>query len=201
MKLEELRPQVERIFARLSEAFAVLGDDGKRREYLDVLARGGEAAVKRREDDEAAQAARIIGAEEQFRLGEMALRRQLYGQALESFKKAMELNPDEAEHHALYYWALWCSTPNKEAILGEVRKGMQKALELNHRCVPALYYFGQIYNQTGDIDRAYHNFLKVLSHRPGHVDAEREVRLIEMRKKKGSEKKNPGGLFDKFKKR
>jgi tetratricopeptide (TPR) repeat protein len=188
VKLEDLRPQVDRIFARLSEAFAVLGDEGRKREYLDILARGGEAAIKRKEDDEAAQAAKLIGAEEQFRLGEMSLRRQAWPQAVEAFKKALENNPDEPEHHAYYHWSLWCSSTNKDAVLGEVKKGLQRALDLNNRCVPALYFLGQVLNQMGDHDRAYTQFQKVLSYQPRHVDAEREVRLIEMRRKKGKKK-------------
>ncbi|TKJ31694.1 hypothetical protein CEE39_06895 [bacterium (candidate division B38) B3_B38] len=40
--LTELRAQVERIFASMSAAFAVLNDDKKRKDYLDVLAEGGE---------------------------------------------------------------------------------------------------------------------------------------------------------------
>src|SRR5262249_50760946 len=36
VKLEEMRPQVERIFARLSDAFSAIGDDGRRHEYIRV---------------------------------------------------------------------------------------------------------------------------------------------------------------------
>jgi tetratricopeptide (TPR) repeat protein len=202
VNLEELRPQVERIFARLSEAFSVLGDDARRKEYMGVLAEGGEAKVRARESQEAAKAVQILSAEEHFRRGEMALRRQAFPLALEEFNKALELNAEEGEHHAMRAWALWCVSTDKDRVLTEVKKGLLKALELNAKCAPAFYYLGTVYKHAGDIDRAYSHFQKCLDLTPGHVDAEREVRLIEMRRERGGGSPGKGGgLFDRFKKK
>jgi curved DNA-binding protein CbpA len=197
VQLEPLRPKVERIFARLSDAFAALADDARRKEYLKVLAQGGEAAVKRRADDEAATASKLLTAEEHFRKGEMALRRQMWSVAVDEFQAALELNQEEAEHHALLAWARWCAAQNKDAIFAEVRKGFSRAIELSDRCLPAFLYMGNIYSARGDLDRAYGAFQRVLDINPNHVDAKREVRLIEMRRKAGEKK----GLFDRFKKK
>jgi curved DNA-binding protein CbpA len=198
VKLEELRPQVERIFGRLSDAFAAIGEDARRREYLRVLEEGGEAAVKRREDDEVAHATRVLTAEEHFRKGEMALRRQMWPTALQEFQAALELNDAEPEHHALYAWARWCAAEDKEAVFNEVKKIMLRAIELSDRCVPAFLHLGQIYSARGDHDRAYNMFQRVLGVNEHHVEANRQVRLIEMRRSKGEKK---GGLFDMFKKK
>jgi DnaJ-like protein/uncharacterized protein DUF4388/tetratricopeptide repeat protein len=201
VKLEELRPQVERIFARLSEAFSVLSDDARRKDYLQVLAQGGEQAVRKREDAEVAKANRILSAEEHFRRGEMALRRQLFPAALEEFEEALELNPDEPEHHVMHAWAVWCNAADKQAVFTAVRRGLNKAIELSSsQCVPAFFHLGQVYKQMGDQDRAYNAFQRALSLRPTLVDAEREVRLIEMRRAKQPGKKG-GGRFDAFKKK
>ncbi|MBI4509811.1 MAG: DnaJ domain-containing protein [Deltaproteobacteria bacterium] len=197
VKLDDLRPQVERIFVRLSEAFATLGDDARKKEYLTILGQGGEAVVKQRESDEAARAMKILSAEEQFRIGEMALRRQLWPQALEAFKKALELNPDEGEHHAMHAWATWCVAPDKDKVLVEVRKGLHKAIELNPQCAQAFFYTGQVFKHSGDLERASAHFQKALDLQPSHVEAEREVRLMEMRRAKGEKK----GLFDKLRKK
>jgi curved DNA-binding protein CbpA len=198
LKLEDLRPQVERIFAKLSEAFSVLSDEPRKQEYLKILAQGGEAVIKRREDDEAAKAVALLSAEEHFRRGEMALRRSLWSQALEEFKKALELNPEEGEHHALLGWASWCASVEKEKVTADVKKSLNKALELNPKCAPAFFYLGQVHKHLGDNERAYAHFQKVLSLQPGHVDAQREVRLIDMRRGKDQQK---GGFFDRFKKK
>jgi hypothetical protein len=56
---------------------------------------------------------------------------------------------------------------------------------------------GQIYSARGDLDRAYGAFQRALDINPNHVDALREVRLIEMRRAKGDRK----GLLDRFKKK
>jgi hypothetical protein len=196
VKLESLRPQVERIFARLSDAFAAIGDEARRKDYLGLLAQGGEAAVKRREDDEAARATRLLTAEEHFKKGEMALRRQSYQTAVDEFQAAVELNDSEAEHYALLAWAKFLCAADKQAVFPEVQAGFKKAMKLNDRCVPAFFHFGQVFRALGDTDKAYAYFQKVLSLSENHVDAAREVRLIEMRKKTTAK-----GLFDRFKKK
>jgi len=198
VNLDELRPQVERIFARLSEAFGVLGDEARRKEYLTILAEGGEAKFRARESQETAKAVQILSAEEHFRRGEMALRRQAYPQALEEFKKALELNHDEGEHHAMHAWAVWCLATDKDKVLTEVKKGLHKALELNAQCAPAFYFLGSLYKYKGETDRAYSHFQRCLDLVDGHTDAEREIRLIDMRRASGQDRK---GLFDRFKKK
>jgi DnaJ-domain-containing protein 1 len=197
VKLESMRPQMERIFKRLADAYAVISDDRRRAQYLLVLAQGGEQVLRRRADEEAATASRIITAEEHFKRGEMAMRREAYAAALEEFQVAVDLNPTEAEHHALLAWAKWCVASDKNSVFLEVKRGLQKALELNNACVPALLHLGQVYGARGEHDRAYVLFQKVLGVNESQVDARREVRLIEMRRQKGDRK----GIFDLFRKK
>jgi curved DNA-binding protein CbpA len=198
VKLESLRPQVETIFARLSDAYSVLVDDGRRREYVSVLAQGGAAAVQRRADDEAAAATRLLTAEEHFRKGEMAARRGMWLAAADEFQAAVQLNDNEAEHHAYLAWSRWNATENKDGVYAEVRKTLLRATELSDRCVPAFFFLAQVYSARNELDRAYNTFQRVLSLNENHVEARREVRIIEMRRAKGSERK---GLFDLFKKK
>jgi curved DNA-binding protein CbpA len=185
LRLEDLRPQVERVFARISEAFSTIGDDTKRAEYKKVLAAGGEEAVRRREEEDQAKALKILEAEEHFRLGEMALRRSQWNVALEEFRFALEGNPEESEHHAMFAWAMWMSAPDKDRALAPVKQVFARALELNNRCVPAYFHLGHIYNYQQDYPRALAQFQRALELRPNYVDAEREIRLLEMRRQKG----------------
>src|SRR5262249_35025392 len=197
VKLETFRPQVEKIFARLSEAYAVLSDDKKRGEYLLALDSGKHSAMAGKED-ELLQATKILSAEEHFRKGEMALRRSLFSLAEKEFKTALELNPDEGEHHAMAAWATWCNAADKDAILTDIKKALNKAIELNNKCAPAFYYLGQLYKHLGDEARAGASFQKVLNLSPGNVDALREVRLLDMRRSQSDKK---SGFFDRFRKK
>jgi curved DNA-binding protein CbpA len=185
LKLEELRPQIEKVFARISEAFSVIGDDAKRADYKKILAAGGEEAVRRREEEDQAKAIKILEAEEHFRLGEMALRRSQFQLAMDEFSHALAGNPEESEHHALYAWAMWMNAPDKDKALAPVKQVFARALELNDRCVPAYFYLGHIYNYQQDYPRALAQFQRALALRPHYVDAEREIRLLEMRRQKG----------------
>lgn len=199
VQLESMRPQVERIFARLSDAYAGLVDDARRKEYLQILSQGGEAAVKRRNDDEVAAATKLLTAEEHFRKGEMALRRKMWSAAIDEFQAAVDLNDLEAEHHACLAWAKWCAAENKDdKLFVEVKKGLNRAMELSDRCLPAYFFMGHVYIARHELDRAFNMFQRVLNINENHVDAKREVRVLEMRRAKASEKK---GLFDMFKKK
>lgn len=182
--LESMKPQVDRILARLNEAQSVLANDVRRREYLTVLSQGGEQAVKKRSDVESAKARKLVDAEKRFLEGEMHLRRQAWAPAIECFRAAVELNGDEAEHHALLAWARWCAAGDKQAVFREVKDGLDKAVKLNDKCVPALLYLGQVHSARGEVDRAYGYFQRVLAVDASHIEARREVRLIDMRRSK-----------------
>jgi tetratricopeptide (TPR) repeat protein len=113
----------------------------------------------------------------------MALRRQMWPAAIEEFQAALELNDAEAEHHALLAWAKFCAASDKEAVFSTTKAKLNKAIQLNYRCTKAFYYLGQVYSALGDSDRAYACFQKVLGLEENHVDAQREIRVIEMRRK------------------
>lgn len=197
LKLDDLRPQIERIFAALSQSFAALGDDARRAEYMRILAQGGAAAVRAREDKEAERAAQIISAEEQFQIGEMAIRRQNWAQAREAFQRAVILNKDEAEHHAYLGWSIFMGASDKNVVLNDVKKHLAKALDINTRCAAAHFFVGKMYLAVGDESRAENAFQHVLDEQPEHVEAQRELRILDMRRQ--NQKK--GGLFDKFKRK
>ena len=197
LKLDDLKPQIERIFAALSQSFAAIGDDARRLEYMKILAQGGTQAVRAREDKEAERAAQIISAEEQFQIGEMAIRRQNWAQAREAFQRAVILNKDEAEHHAYLGWSIFMGASDKNVVLNDVKKHLAKALDINTRCAAAHFFVGKMYLTVGDESRALNAFQHVLDEQPEHVEAQREIRILDMRNK--NQKK--GGLFDKLRRK
>ena len=52
--------------------------------------------------------------------------------------------------------------------------------------VDQYFYLGHIYNYQQDYPRALAQFQRALELRPNYVDAEREIRLLEMRRQKGA---------------
>jgi len=74
---------------------------------------------------------------------------------------------------------------DKDRAAPETRRALQRAIELNPQCARAYLYLGQVLKQMGDADRAYIEFQRVLQLQPDNVDAQREVRLMDMRRQKG----------------
>ena len=70
-------------------------------------------------------------------------------------------------------------------------------MKLSPRCAQAYYYLGVCLKEEKDIDRAYGMFKKAHELNSRLLDAEREMRLINMRKEK---EKSSGGFFDRFRK-
>jgi CheY-like chemotaxis protein len=184
---EDQRTIASEIFARISTAHEVLSDPEQRREYLQSLR--GET-----QDENAQEVTQILTAEMQFQKGEVHLKKKEYDQALECFRWAVELNPEEGEFQALYGWTLSLVNPEDEVARGEARQHLEKALDLAPRSVTGYYYMGLLLKGCGELDSAEKMFRKVVERKPEHVEANRELRLFTMRREKGGTE-TKSGLF------
>lgn len=173
----------QRLMAQINAAFAVLNDPVKRQEYLSILSRGGEAAVRAEESRADEMAMKIMRAEEVFRQGEMALRREQLPQALDAFKQAVELQPNESEYQAVLAWALFASATDKNAIATQTRKALVKAAEANDMSTTARFYLGRVERMLGREKEALEHFREVLRIKPNHTEAASEARILEQRLK------------------
>jgi hypothetical protein len=173
----------QRVFAAINHAFSVLSDRRKAAEYR--LAIEARTSMDERLDEGDAEelAARIFAAEEAFRFGEMALKRNHIGEALERFEEAVELNPDEGEHHAYLAWTRWCAAADKTLVLGKVREGLSRASDLSPNSPTPYLLRARVARQRGDGARAEKLYLKVLSIEPGHSEAETELRILRQHKR------------------
>jgi curved DNA-binding protein CbpA len=185
MGLEALRPEVEKIFRRVSEAYGTLYDDARRAEYRDSLA---QPAVDAGEAH--ARAMKIVEAEMAFRRGEIALRKNDFLGAIRELELAVKGNPLEGEHLAFLTWARVCAG---QLTYATARPTLLESTRLSPRCARAYYYLGICLKEEKDIDRAYGMFRKALELDGRLLDAEREMRLINMRRER--DKANKGGLF------
>lgn len=166
----DLAAAAGKVFARANEAFAVLGDDAKRAEYVAQLAAGGPAA----ED----AMLRVFEAEEKFRLGEMALKRGHYQQALADFDKAVELNPDEGEHHAMAAYARFMDAADKAAVFPQVARQFRRAIALAPNNANVFYFRGKVAKEVGDLDGAMYCFQRALALDKAHEPAFRERKAL-----------------------
>jgi curved DNA-binding protein CbpA len=195
----DLDGSIQRLFAAINQAFAVLSDPAKRTQYEQVLASGGAKAQQQREAEAEAMAARFFGAEEAFRKGEMALRRNQFPQARGFFEESVKLNPEEAEHLAMLAWTTWLTADDKlkierSTVHVEVLTRFADAIKLSDACVAAHFYRGLVHKQSGKDDAAIDAFRRVLELKPDHNEASLELRLLLSRT---GRRRESGGLFGK----
>ena len=98
------------------------------------------------------------------------------------------------EHLAYLAWARLCAGQLTHA---SARPLFQEAVKLSPKCARAHYFFGLCLKEDNDVDRAYNAFKKAHELDARMLDAEREMRLINMRKEKAKEK-SKGGFFNKL---
>lgn len=197
--VEDEKKDAQRLFARMNEAFATLADPARRQAYIQVVRAGGEAAVKAREAATEAAVRKALEAEERFRLGEMALRRQQMEIAVREFERALELDPEESDHHAMMGWALYVAAPNKAAAVPIARGHLLRATEKNRKNPLPFLYLGRIARMEGNDADAEQHLKKALELAPGHADAAAELRAVEARRAASRPPEKPG-LFTRLKK-
>jgi cytochrome c-type biogenesis protein CcmH/NrfG len=146
-----------------------------------VLRRGGEAAVAAEQARAEQLTQKILEAEECFRRGEAALRRDQLSTAVAEFQRAMELNPEEGDYVALHVWAVFCASPDKMAVAQATRASLERAISRSPRAIAPRFYLGRVERMLGRDADALRHFQGVLTLQPHHTEAAGEVRVIEQR--------------------
>jgi curved DNA-binding protein CbpA len=188
MGLEALRPDVEKIFRRVSEAYGTLYDDARREEYKMTLTQ------PKADDAEAhARAMRMLEGEMAWRRGEILLRKNDYAGAIRELEQAVALDTQNGEHLAYLTWARVCA---QQMTHSEAKPLLNQSIKLSPKCARAYYFLGICLKEEKDIERAYGMFRKATEIDARQLDAEREMRLINMRR----EKEKSSGFFDRFRK-
>jgi Flp pilus assembly protein TadD len=185
----------QRLFAQINAAFGVLSNPKKRAEYVAMLQSGGEEAAAAEQAQAEALASKLLGAEEHFRRGEMALRRDQLDRALVEFQEAVALNPAEGEHHALLGWVTFALAPDKAVVRAPAKAMLDKAVELAPRSPTPHLYLGRIARLEGRDADAMAAFQKALAIAPGHTEAASELRVLEARRGAKPDDPRGGGLF------
>ncbi|HWA77541.1 MAG TPA: DnaJ domain-containing protein [Polyangiaceae bacterium] len=172
-ELADLREAASRVFARMTEASQVLSDLTQRREYDRKVRRAG------REAEEQEHVARVLRAATSFQKAEVFFKRNNLVAAEAEARQALTDDPEQADHIALLAWLV---AQKPDANLEASIKELDRALMLQPNNVRVLWYRGQLYKRIGKLGRAMRDFRYVVERDPRHVDAQREIRLYNMRR-------------------
>ena len=182
--IADVAREAHRLFAQVNSAVAVLRDPTRRADYLAVLSRGGEHAVRAEQAKADEMAMRVLDAEEAFRRGEMAMRRDQLGTAIEELRRALALNPDEADYHAMLAWAQFCASADKLVAAPSTRSTLDRAIRQSPNATTARLLLGRMERMLGRDQDALRHFHAVLEIDPHNADATSEIRVLEQRQRK-----------------
>jgi tetratricopeptide (TPR) repeat protein len=170
-ELDDVRDLCAQVQAQIDLAHKTLADPASRSRY-DVT--GGKARPSAPVD-----AAKV------YREAEAALENGQLKLAEELCKRAYELAPDVGRYAAMLVWIdaqRSVDAPpehNKPLILK-----LDRIIGDDPHCEEALFYRATLLKRVGSDEAAVRDFARVVALNPKHIDAAREVRLAEIRKKK-----------------
>ncbi len=182
--LDDLQADAARVLARGNEAFATLSDPKRRAEWV---ANRGAGDLRAKQEAEDAEAQRILTAEFCSEKAEILLKRRDFAGAVTEAQQAVTLAPKEGRYQAVLVWATWCATleGDRPPLLAKTRRTLENAVKDEPKFANGFFWLAQVARAAGDDAAAQRAYLKAHELDPRNLDAEREVRLYNMRKQKG----------------
>lgn len=181
---EHEREMVQAIFSTLNDAYRVLSDPEKRADY-DYSNHDGP------------NVAELLTAENQFLRGKNMLKTGGYRGAHELFKEAHAANPDEREYKAyLLYTEYLQISKNEHGHVGDKARATNilKELEEIHTALGdkdwLMVFMGNVELGLGNERKAIGWFREATYINPQNHEANRQLRLLEMRKNNNAKNKN-----------
>lgn len=176
---EKCNDYVKEIFQKLNQVYHELLNNISETEKDTVKAPPAASCSKEEQENE-----RVARSEHFFEKG-MTLYRQgdLEG-AQRALVSAIQVSPKETEYHiqlGLIFMEGSDAEPNQ---LDLAESAFSYAMNLSARDARPYFYLGCVYKVRNDFDRSEQMFCRALERNPKYIDAMREIRLINMRKKK-----------------
>ncbi len=157
------------VFAKVSEAWSVLGDDGKRKKYLEDLQFGGTSQV---------DVLKILEAEQVFQAGTLLVKVRRYDEALAKFEEAIGLNADEPEFGMWKSWCQFLLSKDRRAAHAAAASAVEGLLRKNPSCAQGYLFLGQMAKIVGDLQLAEKHLRRGLAVASGHPDLTRELKYL-----------------------
>jgi tetratricopeptide (TPR) repeat protein len=177
--LADVRAECQHIFVRLGEAHRALTDLSARVNVESLV--GAENAFAANDSVRPPAPARTL------RDADAALARNDLAAADAIARSLTSAGADGPAARALLAWcALGAGTNNDREVLDRGLAALDKLLTGDPDCVRALFYRAQLLMRTGNSNAALRDYRKIIRIDPRHVDAQREVRLSEIRRRMSS---------------
>ena len=104
--------------------------------------------------------------------------------ALRLFGQALELYPEEGEYYAHYGWSLHLCHPDNAAMAEEAIEHVKRGIKLASEREKPYLLMGRLCKAIGRPGAAEKMFIRAVQIQPDCVEALRELRLINMRRRK-----------------
>ncbi len=185
--------EAQTAFARLTEAYDQLKDPATREKYR--------KPAQTREDE--AEVRRVLEAEVCYQKGIIHFRRKEYTLAEQMFFEARQKNED-GSHLAMWAWLRYLNPDNdRVAVRDEVKAALQKAIQLTPREADFYFYLGKVCMDMEQIATARQYFIRAVEINAEHIEAARELRLLERRAKNAANPltRTTGSFLNLFKKK
>lgn len=185
----DLKPfagEVEKIFRHMTRAHAVLTDPAARQAHFATAVPKGIA------DRPRAQVLREI---------ENAVGKRDFATVEQDAKALLAVKNDDSDALAFVAWASCNAGDAPEETLRAALTKLDATVRSDAYCERAYFYRGLIHKKLGNIPASIRDFTRAVQLEPKHVDAQRELRLFEMRSRKGSGEHALGLLLGKTKKK
>jgi curved DNA-binding protein CbpA len=180
-----LREVRQRMFGLVSDAFAALETESRRKRYLEELERD-------EPNEDLVKAQNALLAETCFKKAEVLMRVRKYDEALAQIDQALELNPDEPEfrvfHIYLGYLLRSRGDPSHE-VIEETIEAVKDASRSHDNMLSAHLFTAQLYKALGNAKLMVRSYRRVLEIDANHAEAQQELRLEQMRREKEKSKK------------
>lgn len=167
--LAPYRDEVSAIFSYLTRAHGTLTDPDARKAYL---ATGATVETRPR-----AQVIREI---------EGLIAKNDWASAHVEAQALRDASPEDADAVALLAWTTTQGGEAPEDTLHAAITQLDRAVYGDRYCERAYWYRGLLQKKLGNAQAAHRDFTRVVQLAPKHVDAQREIRIHEMRQRKGS---------------
>lgn len=182
---DDTRDAVDKLFKRLGEANKTLTNAESRARYdreLALLEKGENSGSSTRPR-------RPTEARNAYMMGESFFKKKDYKQAETHYRQAVMFDGEEPLIGVALAWCIFLNPDHPEDHrIADAKRRLEEILK-KQKSGEAAYRLGRVLREAGDENGARRRFEEALQYQPGHVDAQRELRLAENRRQKAQEEK------------